>query len=158
MGWDWRFWSNLNVDFNAKYNPKCNVHAMLHPSLVGSVVFLEYTWNTFQHFQHWIAFYGMSQKPRKLAGGQHCHSQSQKTSHMPCNSHSDSFPCFSFLSIWCFCLFAICWLFASFPSLLSPPTNHFLSFCFIFLIWLISLFAVIPICGPCFVFQLKSLQ
>jgi hypothetical protein len=64
---DWRFWSNLNanfnVDFNAKYNAKSNVHAMLHPSLV---LFLEYTWNT---FQHWIAFYGMSQKPRKLAGG-----------------------------------------------------------------------------------------
>jgi hypothetical protein len=54
---------------------KSNFHAMLHPSLGGSVLSLEYTWNT---FQHWIAFYGMSQKPRKLAGGQHCHSQSQK--------------------------------------------------------------------------------
>jgi hypothetical protein len=39
---------------------------MHHASLVGSVLFLEYTWNT---FQHWIAFYGMSQKPRKLAEG-----------------------------------------------------------------------------------------
>jgi hypothetical protein len=59
---DWRFWSNPITNFNANYNAKSNFHAMLHPSLGGSVLFLE-------HFTTLDYFLWHVTKTSQISGG-----------------------------------------------------------------------------------------